>query len=155
MKREVTLRDETRNQATFDYLLKKLLLGKYTTRRIDYANISGALETVVSGTVMGRVDTTQKLVPMVSTATDGSQEPVAILLDELTDIGIAATVDQVLVCDGGELDKANIVFQNGTDTLDTVITATSGAKKTVADFLIQNGNSFEFLTVNDASEFDN
>lgn len=152
---EVTIRDNTRNQATFDYEVKKLLLGKYTTRRIDYANISGALETVEYGTVMGRVNATQKLVPCVSTAVDGSQQPVAILLEKLTDIAIAGTVDQVLVCDSGDIDSANIVFQNGTDTLDTPVTSTGGDVKTMKDFLIQNGNGFEFLTVTDSSEFDN
>lgn len=152
---EPTLRDETRNKATIDYLIKKLLLGRYTTRRIDYANISGALETVLEGTVMGRVDATGKLVPCVSTAVDGSQEPVCLLLEKLNEVAIAGTVDQVLVCDGGDIDKANLVFKNGTDTLATIVTATSGAKKSMEDFLIQNGNSFEFLTVRDSSEYDN
>lgn len=155
MATDVTLRDETRNQATFDYIFKRLLIGKYTTRRIDYANISGALETVEVGTIMGRVDATQKLVPCLSTATDGSQEPVCVILDKLEDIAIAGTVDSVLVCDGGELDKDNVIFQNGTDTLDTVVTATSGAIKTMEDFLKQNGNNFEFLEIKDSSEYDN
>lgn len=155
MATDVTLRDNTQNQATYDYLFKRLLLGKYTTRRINYANISGALETIEVGTVMGRVGATQKLVPCISTAVDGSQEPVCVILDKLEDIAIAGTVDSVLVCDGGELDSANVIFQNGTDTLQTVATATSGAVKTMEDFLKQNGNNFEFLTVKDSSEYDN
>lgn len=152
---DVTLRDNTSNQATYDYLKKRLLLGKYTTRRIDYANISGAEESVVVGTVMGRVDATQKLVPCISTAVDGSQQPIGVILDELSAIAIAATVDNVLVCDGGELDAANVIFQNGTDTLQTVVTSTGADVKTMEDFLKQNGNNFEFLTVKDSSEFDN
>ena len=152
---DVTLRDNTRNQATYDYLIKKLLLGRYTTRRIDYANISGALETVEIGTVMGRVDATKKLVPCQSDAVDGSQEPVCIILEKLEDVAIAGTVDQVLVCDGGDINSAELVFQNGTDTLLTSVTATSGAIKTIEDFLIQNGSGFEFLTVKDSSEYDN
>lgn len=151
----VTIRDNNSNQAAYDYLFKKLLLGKYTTRRIDYANISGALETVDVGTVMGKVNATGKLVPCVSTATDGSQQPVAIILEKLTDVAISGTVDQVLVCDGGEVDKSNLVFKNGTDTLETPVTSTGGDIKTMEDFLIQNGNNFEFLTVNNSSEFDN
>lgn len=155
MATDVTIRDNTHNQAAYDYVFKRLLIGEYTTRRIDYANISGALETVVVGTVMGRVDATQKLVPFDSTAVDGSQQPVAILLDGLTDIAIAGTVDNVLVCDGGSIDSAQLVFQNGTDTLQTVCTSTGGDVKTVEDFLKQNGNNFEFLTITDSSEFDN
>lgn len=155
MATNVTLRDDTQNQATYDYLFSRLLIGKYTTRRIDYANISGALETVEVGTVMGRVDATQKLVPCKSTAVDGSQEPVCIILDKLEDIAIAGTVDSVLVCDGGEINKNGIVFQNGTDTLATVVTATSSSVKTMEDFLKQNGNNFEFLEIKDYSEYDN
>lgn len=150
----VTIRDNTGNQASYDYLFSRLLLGKYTTRRIDYANISGALESVAIGTVMGRVDATGKLVPCVSTATDGSQEPVAIILDVLTDVAIAGTVDNVLVCDGGDVNIAGLTF-DGADTLDTIVTNTGGVKKSMQDFLIQNGNGFQFLTVADSSEYDN
>lgn len=152
---DVTLRDETRNQGSFDYILKKLLLGKYTTRRINYANISGALETVLPGTVMGRVDATGKLVPMKSDASDGSQQPVCILLDSLESIAIAGTVDNVLVCSGGQIDKNLLVFAKEGDTLATTIEATGGGKKSVEDFLIQNGNEFEFLSVADSSLYDN
>jgi hypothetical protein len=152
---DVTIKDNTNNQASYDYLFKRLLLGKYTTRRIDYANISGAEETVEIGTVMGRVDATKKLVPCQSDADDGSQEPVCILMEKLDAIATAGTVDQVLVCDGGEINKDLLVFQNGTDTLETSVTATSSAVKTMEDFLKQNGNGFEFLAVNDASEYDN
>lgn len=150
----VTLRDNTNNQATYDYLIKKLLLGKYTTRRIDYANISGALESVAIGTIMGRVDATGKLVPCASGAVDGSQEPVAIMLETLTDVAIAGTVDKVLVCDGGDINIDALVF-DGADTLDTIVTNTGGVKKSMQDFLIQNGNGFEFLEVKDSSEYDN
>lgn len=150
----VTLRDNTQNQATYDYLISKLLLGEYTTRRIDYANISGALESVAVGTIMGRVDATGKLVPCVSSANDGSQEPVAIMLEPLTDVAIAGTVDNVLVCDGGDINIASLTF-DGTDTLDTIVTNTGGVKKSIQDFLIQNGNGFQFLNVNDSSEYDN
>jgi len=151
---KVVIRDETRNQASFDYTIEKLLLGRHTTRRIDYANISGALETVAVGTIMGRVDATGKLVPQVSTAVDGSQEPVAIMGEKLTDIAIAGTVDKVLVVDGGDIDAALLTF-GGADTLDTIVTNTGGVKKSIQDFLIQNGNGFEFLNVKDSSEFDN
>lgn len=155
MKTDATLRVNTNNQASIDYQFKKLVLGKYTTRRIDYANISGALETVEIGTVMGRVDATGKLVPCKSDAVDGSQQPVCLIAEKLEDIAIAGEVNKVLVYDGGEMDANLVVFQNGTDTLNTIVTSTGGDKKSMQDFLIQNGNSFEFLNTNDSSEFDN
>lgn len=156
MSNEATLRDATRNQGTIDYLRKKIFLGNNMYVHKDYANISGAEETVVEGTVMGIVGSTQKLVPCLSTATDGSQVPVAILVDELDAIAIAGTADDILVCNGGRIDTNNIVFQNGTDTLATPVTAADSATiKTMEQFLIENGNNFQFITTKDLSEYDN
>ena len=147
---DVSIRDNSRNQATFDYLFKRLLLGEYTTRRIDYANISGSEETLEPGTIMGRVDATGKLVPCKSDAVDGSQEPVCILLEKLDSIEAAGTVDKVLVCDGGYINSGELVFAKEGDALSTKITNTGGVIKSIEDFLIQNGNNFSFTTVDDS-----
>ncbi len=151
----VSLRDNTNNYAAYDYIKNLLLAGEYTVKRIDYANISGAEESVEIGTVMGMVDATQKMAPCLSTATDGSQEPICILLEPLESIATAGTVDDVLVAIGGKINSDNVVFQNGTDTLATSVTAVSGEIKTMENFLIKNGNNFEFVGVNDYSEYDN
>ena len=152
---DVTGRNITRNQATFDYERKVALLGDNSTRREDYANISGALETVEMYTVMGKVDATGKLVPCDSTAVDGSQVPVAIILDKLEDIAIAGTVDDVLTCNGGSFDKGKLVFQNGTDTLATRVTSQGGDERSMEDWLISSSKGFELVPVSDSSEFDN
>lgn len=154
MPTNVSIRNADRNQATYDYTFKKLLVGQYTTKRLTYLNNTGGVDSLAIGTVMGIVTASQRLVPCVSTATDGSQEPVGILLEPLTDIANAATVADVLYCNGGEIDSGQLVFDNGTDTLQTTVTA-GGSTKTIEDFLIQNGNGFQFLTVKDSSSFDN
>jgi hypothetical protein len=151
-----TIRNATSNQMTVDYDRSRLLIGSgYETKRRNYANISGALETVVEGTVMGIVTATQKLVPCVSTAVDGSQIPVTILLDSLEGIAIAGTVDSVLTIHAGTIRRDKIVFQNGSDTLATVVESTGGDSKTMEDWLIQNMANVEFATVVDSTKFDN
>lgn len=154
MATNISIRTQTENHLVFDYTKEKLLPGEYETDRRDYANISGALETVAIGTVMGIVTATGKMVPFDSTAVDGSENPEFILLSELTDIAIAGTVDGVLVVVGGEIDASLVKFQNGTDTLATTVEV-GGVTKSVKDWLRTNGNDFRFLSVTDVSKHSN
>jgi hypothetical protein len=143
-----------KNQAEYQYDYSRLEISDIETQRKDYENISGALETVVKGTVMGIVAGTQKLVPCKSTAIDGSQIPVRILLDSLEDIAIAGTVDQLLTAQGGIFRRDKIVFQNGTDTLATTATDAGGVVKTMEDWLTQNMTSItRFDPVSDNSQY--
>jgi len=148
--------DVTRNQATINYTLERIYLGGIGTpnlfTRMDYANISGAEETVELYTVMGRVAATQKLVPCLSTATDGSQVPICIIDEKQDAIAIAGTVDAVHVCNGGRLNSALVVFQNGTDTLATPVTGIDTLTiQTMEQWLIQNGNNFAFVATTDVT----
>lgn len=149
-----TVRDNTVSQATIDYQRKALLIGTRdrTTVREDYANISGALETVEVGTLMGKVTATGKVVPCVSTAVDGSQIPIGIMLDELTGIAIAGTVDDVLICKGGNVNSGLIIF-DGAETLATTATDAGGVEKSFKDWLLSDTNIVP-VTVEDSSEFD-
>lgn len=147
----------TGNQATINHTNERIYLGgigrENSFTRMDYANISGAEETVELYTVMGRVGATQKLVPCVSTATDGSQVPICIIDEKQDAIAIAGTVDAVHVCNGGRLDAAFVVFQNGTDTLQTPVTGADGATiQTMEQWLIQNGNNFEFINTTEVTD---
>lgn len=150
-----TSRNATANQITIDYDRSRLVIKNLSTKRRDYKNISGALETVEVGTVMGIVSATQKMVPMQSDAIDGSQIPVTVVMDKLEDIAIDGTVDQVLTVLGGDIRRDKLVFQNGTDTLATTATDAGGVVKTLEDWLIQNCKDIELVTVKDNSEFDN
>lgn len=144
-----TIRDETRNQAAFDRKLSNLLILGNSFLKGDYANISGALETVALGQLLGRVATTQKLVVCKSGASDGSQFPVAIAVQELTDIAIAGTVDNIAPCNGGKVNVNEIVL-DGTDTL---ATAVSG--KSMRDHLIANSKDLELINVLENTNYDN
>lgn len=151
---DATLRDNTTSQATIDYQIKRLILKNIETVREDYANISGALESVSVGTLIGKVAATGKVVPHDSTAVDGSQVPIGIMLDNLEDIAIAGTVDGVLIARGGDVDSSLIVFANGTDTLATKCTSTGGDILTIKDWLLARTKLIP-ITVEDSSYFDN
>ena len=143
------VRDNTRNQAAFDRTLNNLLIYGNSFLKGDYANISGALETVAVGQLLGRVAATGKLVVCKSAAVDGSAEPAAINVVELEDIAIAGTVDNIAPCNGGKVNVNAIVF-DGTDTLDTLV---GGVR--MGDLLIRNSKDLELIDVLGNTEFDN
>lgn len=149
----VTQRDTTPNQVTYDYLLGQLRVRYCQETRKDYANISGAEETLAIGTVMGVVDATQKIVPCKSAAVDGSQVPKFILLEAQEAIAIAGTVDGVLVGTEGEYRLDKVVF-DGIDTKGTVITTTGGDNFTMEDALRNYGN-IRLIAFEDSSIYDN
>ncbi|MCK5613799.1 head decoration protein [Candidatus Pacearchaeota archaeon] len=145
----IVIRDDTRNQATFDLTLKTLLIRNNSFLKGDYENISGAEETVVVGQVLGRVAATQKLVVCKSAAVDGSEVPVAIAVQELTAIAIAGTVDNIAPCNDGKVNENVIVF-NGADTFATLVGGIS-----MRDHLIANTKGLEFVNVLPNTDFDN
>src|SRR6056297_1861811 len=114
MTQKIEIRDNTRNQAAFDRTLSNLLVYGNSFLKGDYKNISGDVETVAVGQVLGRVTATQKLVVCKSGASDGSQFPVAINVNELTEIAAAGEVDNIAPCNGGKVNLNALVF-NGTD----------------------------------------
>lgn len=145
----IVLRDDTRNQAAFDRTLSNLLILNNSFLKGDYANISGALETVVIGQVMGRVAATQKLVVCKSGASDGSEVPVAINVVELTDIAIAGEVNNIAPCNAGKVNLNSIVF-DGTDDFTTLVNGVS-----MRDHLIANTKGLELVDVLENTNFDN
>lgn len=147
---EVTERSLTSNFATYDYDSSRLVIGtghSYVDR--DYENILGSAETVAMGQVMGRVSVGGKIVPCKSGASDGSEIPVGILMEGLTEIADGTVITGLSLLIGGDVARDKVVF-DGTDDFDTVVDG-----RTMEDWLIANGNNFEFLEVLDDSDFDN
>ena len=84
-----------------------------------YTNPTGDEVTLAKGTVMGRVASTNKVIPLVSSASDGSQYPIGILADDYV---VDYTESQtVTFCKSGDVVKNKIIFANGTDTVNTVV----------------------------------
>ena len=145
----LVIRDDTRNQATFDRTLSNLLILNNSFLKGDYANISGALETVAVGQILGRVTVGQKLVVCKSGASDGSQYPCAVNVVALEAVAIAGTVDNIAPCNAGKVNENEIVL-NGTDTLDTAVDGVS-----MRDHLIANTKGLELVDVLENTDFDN
>jgi len=82
----------------------------------------GTAVTLEPGTVLGRIASSDKVTPLDSSASDGSQFPVGILMQQVT---VAAnTIDsatEVYMCVAGDVAKGKIIFYNGTDTVATVV----------------------------------
>lgn len=145
----IDIRDENSKQATFDRTIVNLLILNNSFLKGDYANISGAVETVAVGQLMGRVAATGKLVVCKSAATDGSAIPRAINVVELTEIAIAGTVDNIAPCNAGKVNKNAVVF-DGTDTWDTLV-----GDIRMEDLLISNSKGLELVDVLENTKFDN
>ena len=142
-------RDLTRNQGAYDTDRAKLLVFGNSFVSGIHKNVSGALESVSLGQVMGKIGASGNWTVCKSAATDGSQIPRGIMLDVLTDVAIAAEVDPINIVNGGKI-KATLIVFDGADTADTLV---GGIR--MGDLLITNSKDLEFVSVDDNSKFDN
>lgn len=101
---------------------------RYNTITAQYTNSTGSTVDLAKARIMGRIATTGKLLPQVSTATDGSQVPMGLLAEDYS-VANGATVN-VTLCIQGDVD-ANMIGFGGSDTLATVISLTDSATNTV------------------------
>jgi len=118
MANQITTNFDNTNIFVFD---NRFTDGTYTA--------SGAVD-LLQGTLMGRVSATQKLVPLESTASNGSQYPVGILTQDYI---IESAGDIVLsVCVSGDVVEDKVILAYG-DTLSTVISGRSIRDRIAAD----------------------
>lgn len=134
----------------FDY--SKLFIWNNYFRTATYTNATGSTVTLAKGTIMGRVDATNKVYPQVSTATDGSQVPRFILANAYTVLNGASVT--VTYCTFGKVALEGVVL-GGSDTLATPILASdsSAAATTtrlglILDLLAENNIILESTTEN-------
>lgn len=100
--------------------VSKIFLGNNQTIANSYVNnTSYDPITLLAGTVLGRVATTGVLVPSISTASDGSQNVVGILGQDLQ-VDAGDTVN-ALVFVSGRVAQEKVILWKSTDTLDTVV----------------------------------
>jgi hypothetical protein len=104
-----------------NYDLTKIFVGNNRFETATYTNPTSGEVTLAKGTVMGRVANTNKVLPLESTASDGSQFPIGILADDyVVDYTESATVT---FCIAGDVVESKLVFENGTDTTSTVVSS--------------------------------
>ena len=145
----LTGRDITANQAAFDADRKKLLVFNNSFVQGTYRNVSGGLESVAIGQVMGIIAASGKWTVCKSAAVDGSAVPRGVFLNELTDIADVTDVENMNFVNGGKIRKDLLVF-DGSDDLDTLV---GGVR--MEDLLIANSKDLELVDVDDDTVFDN
>jgi len=110
------------NPLITNYDIAKIFLGfEQRTGTATYTNATGSEVTLAAGTVLGRVHSTNKVYPSVSSATDGSQVPRFILADTyVVANGANQTVTYAYTCTV----NSDLITLGGSDTLATVISLT-------------------------------
>lgn len=143
-----TERTTGNRQQITDYDLSKFLKGnnEFVTHNLT---ASGADVTIKQAMVMGRVSASGLLVPLLHTATDGSQYPAGLAYVGMDQEIVVADGDTkaVELVNKGKVDKAFINFGTAS-TLDSVV----GGQR--IDSLLEN-LGLTLLDINDVSAFDN
>jgi hypothetical protein len=101
-----------------NYDTSKIFVGENQYETGSYTNDEYADSPLAAGTLMGRVASSGKLIALKSNATDGSQFPVGILVQDYTVAG-GDTVG-VTVCVAGRVVENKVVLDPG-DSLETII----------------------------------
>lgn len=113
---EYSQSNSTNKQLFTKYNRAKLAIRNIRTVKGSYTNSSGDDEIYLAGTVFGRIASTGKITPLEPNASDGSQLPVGILLEDTT-VADAATVDLTLI-NQGDVAEELVVFADVYTTVD-------------------------------------
>ena len=144
---EITTRNATGNHLTADSDRAKTFIGNNEFEVGTLLNATAGTLTYAVGTVLGKVADTNRLVPMASAGTDGSQYPIGILAEEVT-LAASGTAS-VNICIAGDVNAEAIVL-DGTDTLTTVV-----EDKIIADRIKSDNKGIRLITITDGTFFDN
>lgn len=109
---------QTNSQLTVTFDTSKTFVRDNEYRSFDYTNSTGSTVQLNGGALMGRIAATQKVVPLSSAATNGSQYPIGVLASDYVVLD-GATVT-VRICVSGTVVKGKVLF-DGTDTMNTII----------------------------------
>ena len=109
----------TGNQMIVNNSTPRIFLWNYRTAPIVLSNATAYAVALAAGTLLGRVTADQKMKPLASGASDGSQYPRGVLFDDVI-IPPNTTVFNAFMADSGDVSEDRIIFQ-GSDTLATVV----------------------------------
>ena len=110
------------NQQINNVDISKIFIGENQYESATYTNSTYDTIELLAGTLMGKVATTQEVIPLVSGASDGSQFPIGILAKNYTVLAGAAPT--VTYCTAGYVVKEKVLLDSG-DTMATVISSRS------------------------------
>ncbi len=124
MSSKITNTVQTNNQLYNNYDVSKFLLG-FNSFVLANLTASGADVDTLQGMVMGRISATGLIVPLVSTATNGSQYPVGVcVIDKTVPDGNTESLNLV---NKGRIAEDKINFL-GAETLNTPVGPASNQK---------------------------
>jgi len=117
---EQTTANSGSNQLFVNTDTSKIFLGNNQTENDSYINNSGYDPiTLRAGTVLGRIGSSDILVPTQSTASDGSQNVLGVLMTDLVvDSGDTVTAP---VCVSGRVAAEKLIFVKPGDNLNTAV----------------------------------
>jgi len=124
----------TSSQATINTDTAKLFVFNNRYADVAYDGENDTYDDVVipAGTLMGKISATQKVIPLASGASDGSQYPVGVLAEDITILAGDTVSKTVSICVAGDVEESLIVL-DGSDTLATVISGRSIRDRIGAD----------------------
>lgn len=125
-----------------NYSQRNLLIWNNRTNTITltYTNSSGSDVELLKGMIIGRIAASGLAKQTVSTATDGSQIPIGVLIDDVT-IADGESAD-LSICIAGDVDYGMLVFGGSpADTIASKIYTDAGAAYlgTIGDMLNGKG----------------
>lgn len=106
------------NPLISNYDTSKTFIWNLRTDKANYTNSTYDDVTLLKGTLLGRISATGLVVPLTSGASDGSQFPLGILLEDTTVAG-SDTVTLTFAVEGDVVEDK--ILLQGSDTLNTVI----------------------------------
>jgi hypothetical protein len=116
----INLRLNTGQQITTDYDLSKIFVWDNRYENDTYVNNSNYNpETILAGTVMGRVTNTGYLQPCSASAVDGSQNPIGVLAQDVINLP-GGSSQKCYICVSGDVMAEKLIFFFG-DSLDTIV----------------------------------
>lgn len=118
---------------TTNYNIAQIFLGENFYEDFTYSNSTGSPVTILSGTIVGQILATSKILPNLSSSTDGSEKPCAIYADG--DIIIPDGTTKILTCCiKGRVNLNKVTFGAG-DTINTAVRTTTTGGGTIGSFI--------------------
>ena len=150
--------ETTNTQAHFGFDFSKIFI---RDNQFDDAetlvNKSGGAKDFKQGLVLGMITLDVsgdkgKLVPSLSTATDGSEFAYGVLKSDVVQLADDGEI-KVSVAVAGHVAEDKLIFDNGTDTIDTFVPVNLGKK--IKGHLYSNTMGIKVIEVEELSKLDN
>ena len=142
-----TIVNNTDSQVQINTDVSKIFVWQPRSEVGDYTNNSGGDLELKAGTLMGRISATNILLPLVSTAIDGSKFPVGVLMHDISVLSLGTA--KLTFAVSGDVAEEKLIL-GGADTLATVIDA-----RTLRDRIGSDTVGIKLVSADELTEYDN